>query len=400
MHILGIKVSGYRMLKDNFTIDFRTKAKVDPEFEYEDEVMNLLPKIDYPRTTIFSGANASGKTTILRLISLCLTIAVNGMCRYHKHDFTNEAIDLEFVFEMNGELMKYHGIINKPMGIVPSPEAFNYCSFSKEELYKRSSELKLKKDDIFDNFDVLFKTRKDFSTGAILPHLSICGILYPNDDYKKMAMYIGSAHSSSVREEMFYFNRFFLLPDAIKTNILKILDDSIEDISLVSKEKGMYSLKRFNQKAKILDFVDLYNLLSSGTSRGIIIFSHAYFVMKFGGILIIDEVENSFHSSLVGDLIFLFNDEKINKNNATLIVSTHYSDVLNMLRRRDSIYICHKKDSVISVKNMYEYDIRTELSKSNLYDNNRFNNLVNYETLMNFREAFNHEITRSRRGQQ
>lgn len=398
MHILGIKVSGYQMIKDGFKIDFRTKAKVDPEFEYEDEVVNLLPKIDYPRTTIFAGPNASGKTTILRLISLCMEIIVNGTATCHRYMFNSSEIDLEFVFEINGELFKYHGLLKKPNELITNNSYIDHCVFLKEELIKRSQDFKLKKDDVFSGFDEVYKTRDSFVAGTILPQSSICGILYPNDYYKKHAIHIGASRCN-LKEDQIIFNRFFGIPKDIQLKLLTILDDSIEEISPVSLEKGMYSLKRHSEKAQVISFIDLLNLVSNGTFRGIVLFTHAFFALKFGSTLIVDEIELSFHSSIAGDLIFLFNDEKINKNNATLIVSTHYSDILNMLRRRDSIYICHKKNGKIDVKNMYEYDIRTELSKSNLYDNNKFDNLVNYETLMDFREAFNHEITRSRRGQ-
>ena len=43
-----------------------------------------------------------------------------------------------------------------------------------------------------------------------------------------------------------------------------------------------------------------------------------------GNDLIVDEIENHFHKTLVENLISLYKDKTINKKNATLIFSTHY----------------------------------------------------------------------------
>ena len=108
--------------------------------------------------------------------------------------------------------------------------------------------------------------------------------------------------------------------------------------------------------------------------------------MKTGTDLIIDEIENHFHKTLVENLVNLYKDKSVNKKNATLIFTTHYCELLDLFGRSDNIYIS-KYDHGIRLENMYEkYKFRNELSKSNKFYNNEFNTNVSYEALMNFKK--------------
>lgn len=98
--------------------------------------------------------------------------------------------------------------------------------------------------------------------------------------------------------------------------------------------------------------------------------------------LLIDEVENHFHKTLVENMISLFKDKTVNKKSATLIFTTHYCEVLDLFNRQDNIWIA-KSDHKIHLDNMYEtYNIRPELLKSRQFYNNAFDTSVNYEDLM------------------
>ena len=73
MKILKIKVSGFRLLKDDFEINFLTKARVY-EADIDDEVLELEPNLYIPTTTALVGRNSSGKTTVLDLYTLVFEI--------------------------------------------------------------------------------------------------------------------------------------------------------------------------------------------------------------------------------------------------------------------------------------------------------------------------------------
>ena len=59
-----------------------------------------------------------------------------------------------------------------------------------------------------------------------------------------------------------------------------------------------------------------------------ITFTLAQEVLKDGGYLIVDEVEDHFNKEIVNTLIRFFMDRKINKNGGMLIFSTHYPVLL------------------------------------------------------------------------
>ena len=62
VHLLKIVVSGYKMLSENFTIDFTTKAKVSDDLE--SEIYIVYQNLYAFNIMAYTGSNASGKTTV------------------------------------------------------------------------------------------------------------------------------------------------------------------------------------------------------------------------------------------------------------------------------------------------------------------------------------------------
>ena len=176
----------------------------------------------------------------------------------------------------------------------------------------------------------------------------------------------------------------------LASSIIKLLDDSIEYIK--SDSSDYVKFKRYNEEEKVFKKIELISILSSGTFRGIELYLRAIKAIKTGKVFIVDEIENCFQKNVVFNLIYLFNDAKINKKNAQLIFSTHYTEILDILNRQDSINITHKNNGKISIKNLKDYDIRVELSKSKQFDNNTFNTSINYQQLMEVRRNLINEL--------
>ena len=108
--------------------------------------------------------------------------------------------------------------------------------------------------------------------------------------------------------------------------------------------------------------------------------------LRLGFDLVVDEIENHFHKTLVENLVMLYKDKKVNKKNATLIFSTHYCELLDLFHRSDNIWITHSKDKM-EIDNMYNtYGVRTELLKSKKFYQNAFDTAVNYEALMELKK--------------
>ena len=127
---------------------------------------------------------------------------------------------------------------------------------------------------------------------------------------------------------------------------------------------------------------ELIHILSSGTTKGILLYIFVVAALKNGFDLLIDEAENHFHKTLVENMISLFKDKTVNKKNASLMFTTHYCEVLDLFNRQDNIWIT-KAEGKVGIWNMYDtYNIRPELMKSKQFYNNAFQTAVNYEDLM------------------
>ncbi|MDD3889886.1 MAG: AAA family ATPase, partial [Syntrophomonadaceae bacterium] len=86
---------------------------------------------------------------------------------------------------------------------------------------------------------------------------------------------------------------------------------------------------------------------------------YLYDVLLNGGILVIDELENSLHPHIVQFLANLFADPMQNKNGAQLIFSTHNTSLLNLeLFRRDQIWFTEKNPEQLSTELYSLFDIK------------------------------------------
>ena len=112
--------------------------------------------------------------------------------------------------------------------------------------------------------------------------------------------------------------------------------------------------------------VDLEQYLSSGTIKGIITFSMVKDVLRFGGYLLIDEIENHFNKEIVTTLMRFFMDSSLNKNGGTLIFTTHYPELLDEYDRNDGIHIVRNRKG-ISVENLSNILKRNDIKKSDAY---------------------------------
>ena len=178
---------------------------------------------------------------------------------------------------------------------------------------------------------------------------------------------------------MFRAMKTYKISKEVLTKVIKIFDDKIQSLEMMDEKH--YKLS-YQDRVKELSDSELVYMLSSGTTKGVLLYIFVVAALENGFDLLIDEVENHFHKTLVENMISLFKDKTVNKKSATLIFTTHYCEVLDLFNRQDNIWIA-KSDNKIRLDNMYEtYNIRPELLKSRQFYNNAFDTSVNYEDLM------------------
>ena len=184
---------------------------------------------------------------------------------------------------------------------------------------------------------------------------------------------------------MFNALKLYKLSPSVLAKVLHLFDENVKGLTMLDEHN--YELSLASSK-KIVSDKELVHFLSSGTTKGLLLYVTVIASLKYGFDLIIDEIENHFHKTLVENIINLYKDKSVNKFNATLYFSTHYCELLDLFNRQDNIWVC-RADKKIVAENMYEnFDIRVELSKSRQFYNDAFKTSVNYDDLMNIKKEF------------
>jgi AAA15 family ATPase/GTPase len=111
-----------------------------------------------------------------------------------------------------------------------------------------------------------------------------------------------------------------------------------------------------------------------------------------GGVLIMDELDNSMHPFMAELIIKLFNDKRINKSNAQLIFSTHNINLMSSeLLRRDQIWFTEKQDGMTKFYSLDDFDkkkVKPQSPFNQWYAEGRFGAVpaINYQGIV---ELFN-----------
>lgn len=387
LELLKVKASGFKLLEDNFELDFTARTRV-----YQKDKLSEIEEIDKGlntfRSIAFVGGNSSGKSTALSLVLKTLLFLQTGRWEFIPREFKKDSIDLNIVFYLEGFLYNYSCTFNK-IEIDKLSIANIYSPITNEKLIK----LEYNKARGIVNLDLLNTNGVDESeilksslldTSAIA---KITGDKISVDEFSNNN--IVNFDVNTVRNT--FFASLNSCDKELVSSIIKLLDESIEYI--ICDNSDLVKFKRINEKEIIISKLELLSILSSGTFRGVELYVRSINALKYGKVFIVDEIENCFHKNLVKNLLFIFNSKNINSKGAKLIFSTHYTEILDSLSRRDNIFITHKENGYVNVKNLYsDYDVRTELSKSNQFDNNVFNTSFNYEQLLNVMELIINDL--------
>lgn len=90
------------------------------------------------------------------------------------------------------------------------------------------------------------------------------------------------------------------------------------------------------------DQIDFFEDESLGTIKLFTTLPYLFDVLENGGVLILDEIENGLHLSLVKEMISLFINEESNPHHAQLICTTHQPLLVSENVKRDQVWILSK----------------------------------------------------------
>ena len=375
MKLLKIVINGLPHFKNELDIDFVALQRVD---DYDKErLCNVFSNIYVNKAISFVGINASGKTTILKAISFVMKMLNNESLNNIKSKTIlddlddNQQVVITTYFYDGHDVNKLETSIVKEISDVDGSEKLiikdeKLCS-------KDGAKIKTKKS-LFDFAEVDLREKRDKNEQYLMEDVSI---IVAENKKKNMSLFISDMLEWTDHNILNVLGRF-------PKELLTFLDPSIEYLECSFKEKKVDIRLKFYGKEEIIINSPriLENYLSSGTIKGLGVFMSATFSFIEGGYLIIDEIENHFNREIVATLIRFFLDEKVNKNGATILFSTHYSELLDEFDRNDSIYIVRNKEG-IGVENLSNILKRNDIKKSEVYDSGYLGGTVpSYEAYM------------------
>jgi len=386
MKLLRVKASHFKNCSDDFTIDLVAKSRKTAE-DKEYELQEIAPDLHVYNTMAFIGKNASGKTSAIDLLDCAYSIL--GGFRLENKNYSYDGIELEIIFYYLDYIFLYETTLG-------SDKLGNRAIFKNEKLYlKKYYKTNVKEIYNREGFEPVSKPLfSPFSNKVLDASLDDDHSLLPDDTSRLFyifgkkatrAIYFDSYEAGTdTYRLMFNALKNYDIDSDILTRVLRVFDDNVESLEML--DENNYKLK-FKGETITLSDTQLVYMLSSGTTKGILLYVLMVASLKEGFDLLVDEVENHFHKTLVENMISLYKDKTVNRNNATLIFTTHYCEVLDQMGRQDNIWIC-KSGTQVSISNMYEdYQIRPELLKSKQYYNNAFQTAVDYDALMNLKKA-------------
>lgn len=359
MKILKISASGLPLFEKKCEIDFIAQQRVSADNAENLHCISLSNSHKYHLNNVISfiGVNASGKTTVLKLITFVLHMLSN--CPINNIDSNSVLNEMSenkravfdvYFFDDNSSINLLHTTICKRN---------DRFIISDEALYSKKGSTVRSKADIF-NFSEYKPTMvRNNDNDFLLDDISII-VAFNKRTQNQISLYDMTQYTNENKLN---------LSDDYPPELIAFFDKNIEYLRIQKNRKDSNIHLKFHNSSGItltkLSDINMY--LSSGTIKGINVFLDAIKTFKNGGYLIVDELENHFNQEIVSTLIRLYMDKRVNPNGATLIFSTHYSEILDIFERNDSIYIVRNNKGEITADNISTLIKRNDMKKSEIY---------------------------------
>ena len=356
MKILRITVNGLPLFKQELDLLFYTQQRVGEDDK--EKLYKIEPNYYLHTACALIGINASGKTSVLKVINLALNILRNEPINHVESRNILGACE-RATFKICFLDKKSNVYCLKTVITSKKAKAGRYVySIIEEKLWEKPiSSVKSKK--YLTDFTAISPIAVRNTEEAYLP-----------DDVSFII-----AHNKKVNEKIDVFSllsytNINILPftEDIPLEVIAFLDPTIEKLYFEKVEdKASIHLKFKDEEEIILNnAVELEQYLSSGTIKGIITFSMVKEVLASGGYILVDELENHFNKEIVVTLMRFFMDSSLNKNGSTLIFTTHYPELLDEYDRNDAIYIVRNRNG-IAAENLSYILKRNDIKKSDAY---------------------------------
>jgi uncharacterized protein len=384
--MIEFSVGNYRSFKDVVTFSM-VAAPVQHENEEIDRnnVFTIAQDINLLKSAAIYGANASGKSNLVRAISFMRTFVINSaigrrvqdpidtdIYRLSK-DTETEPSYFEIIFASGTTRYRYGFEVDRHN--VKSEWLYHNLGAEEDELFSRDGQDINVSEKFIEGQELTKRTRSDALFLSVVAQFN--GDVATHITYLFRRLHI----ISNVNDEFRWkgMSDHIMIEDHGSKkhliNLVKGLDLGIENIefSQAPIDAGESSFKHriqtthykydSNDKQLSLEQFDLGEE-SDGTQKLYQLSGLLVNLLEDGGILIVDELDSRLHPLITCEIVKLFNSPKTNPKNAQLIFTTHDTNLLsNNLFRKDQIWFTEKnRYGATDLYSLAEYKIPEQSS--------------------------------------
>ena len=379
--LIEFSVGNYRSFKDVVTFSMLAAPIQHPDENIDrNNVFAATKEIDLLRSAAIYGANASGKSNLIRALSFMRDFAIDSAVgRRVKDPIDTEVYRLsqatdgkpsyfQIVFLIGSTRYRYGFEVDRQN--VRSEWLYQTLRTKETQLFHRE----INKFVVSTKFDDARPLVKNTRNNALL--LSVVAqfngkisrdILNWFENISKIVNLDDEENYGTMSVEALIENN---RTEEIVT-LVKGLDLGIEDIKIVeipipelqgfSRSEIKTAHWKYNDiggKVETEDF-DLDDEESAGTQKLFYISKLLIDILDEGGLLIVDELDARLHPLITCAIVKLFNSSKTNPRNAQLIFTTHDTNLLSCgLFRKDQVWFTEKnRYGATDLYSLVEYQI-------------------------------------------
>jgi len=387
--IINFSVQNFHCIKDKVTLSFEATSSKELEEYY---VVEPKPGLRLLKLGLIYGANASGKTTVLKALEFLRKMISEPLqdktevfdfeaflldmkVRYENTFFTIEFIEgkIKYLYEIE---FNYKSVIN---------EKLYFFNPNKALVYKRTTDIEKQLTEVeFGNKIKISREQKAvLEANTLWNNTVLSGYMKTNVEVYEMRQaaqwFAGLNWLVTPQTNLKETTTWDIHEERInKKNVISILskaDFNISDISigdeLMKKSDGKVALERttnfaHNQNGET--FIIPYENESEGTKRYYGFSGLLDLMIKHELIVPIDELASSLHPELLKHFLLTF---LVNSKKSQLIATTHYRELLmeKDIFRNDVVWFTEKKeDGGTDLYSLADFDSSVIRNTSSIYN--------------------------------
>ncbi|EAI2591498.1 ATP-binding protein [Campylobacter coli] len=385
-------------------------------------------KLALLKSSVIYGANASGKSNIIKALAIMKKIVIssaNGqrgdklpIIPFLLGNEDNKSTKFEIIFIQNDTKYQYGFILNSEKILEEwllvfgesnraqkwferiyneKEEKYNYSFGAKflgsKQLWENSTRdnalflsvaIQLNNEQLKPVFDFFLKYIRVTCTDSWNDGQEVT-IDILRQDKQKIISYLKRADLDieDIVVEETELNKTNLMQENIPQEIKQMMQTDLEKGARLKKTdiKTIHT----NQQGKQILF-DMLELESQGTQKFFKLIGPWVEALEQGYTIVVDELNTHLHPLMTKFLVNLFHNEDLSKSNAQLIFTTHDTSILNQdVFRRDQIWFCEKQNKATKLYPLSDFKVRKD--KTNLENDyllGRFGALPYFKEILSF----------------